>query len=62
MEPKYKKLIQDNDGHWYIIPSDDNALFSLQFYWCVNEGEDLPSWALRIDGPETVRFQDYEVR
>lgn len=57
------RLIQDNDGHWYVIP--------------VSREEDFANWVLaqerckpwtrkwepeRVDGPHAVTFQAWEER
>jgi hypothetical protein len=39
-----KRLVKDNDGHWYVIPAGERALFD-EWVRCMEEGEDF-------DGPD----------
>ena len=61
------RLIQDQDCHWYLIPSDKVE----EFYWWIDAityGEDtdllstLPDFdSMRINGPHQILIKDYEL-
>lgn len=54
------RLIQDQDCHWYLIPSDKVEEFNL---W--TDGIDiynLPDFdSMRINGPHQILIKDYEL-
>ena len=55
-------LIQDNDGHWYVIPADRGKDFN---QWLELDPDDDKSWtkpeyADDVGGsPTLVKFKDY---
>lgn len=55
-------LIQDNDGHWYVIPADKTDDW---FKW--EESQDyqdgiVPEYAEEVGGCYTrVKFKDYKI-
>ena len=62
-------LFADDDGHWYVIPSDrrcdaDNYLAEVEAYWDKDPGEEddgppvQPAWMQQIDGPESITCTD----
>ena len=54
-------LVQDDDGHWYVIPEDKQRLFGL---WVATNGEeDQPEWADEVGGaPSRVVFGNYTIK
>jgi hypothetical protein len=61
--PRFHRLIQDDDGHWYVIPTSAITAFyrwvAAGPYW---EGYDGPVFDnSRVDGPQSVAFTDYAV-
>ena len=56
-------IVQDDDGHWYVIPADRRQEFDS---WGESEGEDswiAPDWAVRVGGsPSLVEFNDYVIK
>jgi hypothetical protein len=54
-------LVQDNDGHWYVIPTQDEKAWD---EWCAIPEDDERSWeppkfALAVGGsPSLVHFSD----
>lgn len=53
-------IVQDGDGHWYVIPADCRRQWS-EFD---TEADDfyLPDWARPIGGgPQLVVFGDYKI-
>jgi hypothetical protein len=63
MGKKKNRLIQDNSGHWYVIP----AVKKDEFYeWCDKMERDLPcgwpEWLNHIDGPHCITFDEYTER
>ena len=60
---KYK-LTQDNDCHWYIIPTDKQEEWD---EWLEIDSDDEKSWnvptfASGIDSPEEIEFDEYDRR
>jgi len=58
--PKRWRLVQDGDGHWYLIRSHELSLFgkweAAGPYW---EGYEGPSFhQFRIDGPQRLTFEN----
>ena len=51
------KLVHDNDGHQYVIPSLKSGEW---WAWLEEADNDLPEWARRVDGH--FSFLDPEVR
>lgn len=51
------RLIQDDDGHWYIIPYDKED----EFYDFLEEYSNNPEWAIEIDGPHSLIIKDYMI-
>lgn len=54
------RLVQDDDGHWYIIRADELAIFN---HWeeAMNGRRHMPAnfEPKAIDGPHNLRFCDY---
>ena len=54
-------LVTDNDGHWYVIPAQNEAEWS---HWCAIPADDERSWqppdfAMAVGGsPSLVTFSD----
>lgn len=59
------RLTSDDDGHDYIIPADKQQEwwnFMVKFYTASNKGEntpDEPLWAVRIDNPSKLTFENW---
>jgi hypothetical protein len=53
-------LVQDGDGHWYVIPVDRQADF---VKWAANTDETwVPDWASAVNGsPTLVTFNKYQI-
>ncbi len=45
----------DDDGHWYIFPSEKKNDFDA---WVDSGDEDFPDWATQIDGWHTLTFEN----
>lgn len=72
---KFSRLIQDNDGHWYLIPDSKIARFEelIQTFDYLDESEydshaakkimaDLQKFQeYSIDNPSNVLIKDWEV-
>lgn len=67
MKPKYKcppkqafRLIQDNDGHWYIIKAGEVQIFG-RWLDAMEGRRHMPAdfSPVRVDRPESVRFCEY---
>ncbi len=58
------ELIQDDDGHWYVILVSDEKAFAKWLaagpYWNGYKGKHFDD--CRIDGPHRIVFDSYEVR
>lgn len=63
-----KRLIQDNDGHWYVIPSYVTHAFETwvtatktgEFNGADGEPMDFPPFeCMMVDGPHSVTFNSY---
>jgi hypothetical protein len=58
------RLIQDDSGHWYMIPSNCESNFLDWVEWteeCVMEG-DPSEWdydGMRIDGPHSIVIHEW---
>ena len=61
-EPKKFRLIEDNDGHWFVIPAAKED----QFYKWVKAQEEGKSYRgdasqfIEVNGPHNVLFTDWE--
>jgi len=56
-------LTQDDDGHWFVIPTDREEEWS-DYLGKVYSGEDAeqPDWVDEVGGSYTmVKFSDYEI-
>ena len=54
-------LVEDDDGHWYVIPTDRRVAFDL---WLCNPDSDPipPEWAEPVGGsPSLVEFTEYMI-
>lgn len=61
--PRFHRLIQDNDCHWYVIPANMATAFcrwvAAAPHWEGYEGPVFDN--SRVDGPQGVVFCDYAV-
>lgn len=52
-------LVQDDEGHYFVIPSDRRADWE-DWLWVFYEeecsGKDHPEWVQEIDGPHKLDF------
>lgn len=63
------QIVGDDDGHWYVIPVDrrkefEDWLDAIYQHELDDEGNrnwDRPDWARLIDGPQSLRFDSYEI-
>ena len=57
------QIVNDDDGHWYVIPA---ARAGRWLAWLTSENAELgriPEWAEPINGgPSRVLFKEYEIR
>lgn len=59
-EEDRKRLAQDNDAHWYIIPEEKDIEWG-EFLELDSDDPiswDVPEWAQQIDNPFTVTFEN----
>lgn len=49
-------LVQDDDGHWYVIPSEYEDTFEK---WVSSDDPEIPKWCDRVDNPHRVQFTDW---
>lgn len=63
-----KCLTRDSDGHWYVIPVEDEAAFQKWDEWMVAEDEDAEEPAQKFDhlalgcDPSLVTFREWRLR
>ena len=58
-ESQASRLIQDNDGHWYMIPWDMAGEFDRLLHEDEEEIE-YQDWVERIDNPGRVKIYEWE--
>lgn len=52
-------LIQDNDGHWYVIPDKEQDTW---WDWCELDLADVPDFATHVGGSTVlVKFNDFRI-
>lgn len=58
----YSRLVQDNDCHWYIIPSIHYEAWRTfcEIPWNDQRSWDVPVWATEVDGPSTIEFAHWK--
>jgi len=57
------RLIQDDAGHWYVIKRGQEAEFQKwvdQQATCSVGGSSIDFSEMRVDGPHTVSFNEWE--
>jgi len=54
-------LVQDDDGHWYIIPTDKKEEWNHWFYSDDYDDGVCPEWAKQIDGPHRIEILEYKI-
>ncbi len=56
IEPIYSMLKQDDDGHWYLIPENEEEHFD---EWIENPRGKYDYDEFKIDSPKNIRIIDY---
>jgi hypothetical protein len=58
-------MVQDDSGHWYVIPARKQMAFCawVESFWDDGESGTQPDWAERVGGaPSLVEFQEYKIK
>lgn len=50
------RMVQDQACHWYIIPIDKDREFD---DWSMLDSDEVPDYALEIDGPHRIAFHHW---
>lgn len=57
----YYVMVQDDDGHWYVIPADRINDFRAWVATCGDEEQ--PIWVASVGGsPSLVLFRQFDIR
>ena len=62
METEYC-LVQDNDGHWFVIPDENFHDWLMYLEGFTEEYDpDEPEWVIRVRGaPSNVKFTKFRI-